>query len=59
MKNWRALWRRLRLAHAAVPYPMQQLMALFLSGEGAPVPLTQRTLAASVVSLQTLPCNIL
>ncbi len=56
MRNWRALWRRLRLAHAAVPYPMQQLMELFLSSEGVPVHLPQPIAAAQGVPLQTLSC---
>lgn len=35
MANMRSLWKRLGLAHARVLYPLESLVRLFLSGEGA------------------------
>ena len=35
MVNMRILWKRLGLAHARVLYPLESLVTLFLSGEGA------------------------
>ena len=35
MRKWRDLWRTLDIARAPIPAPMQKLLALFLSGEGA------------------------
>ena len=35
MGKWRDLWRKLDIARAPIPAPMQKLVAMFLSGEGA------------------------
>lgn len=35
MSKWRELWRKLDIARAPIPAPMQKLVAMFLSGEGA------------------------
>lgn len=34
VSHWRALWKRLEVAQAPMLYPVQQLITLFLSGEG-------------------------
>ena len=35
MGKWRDLWRKLDIARAPIPAPLQKLVAMFLSGEGA------------------------
>ena len=35
MGKWWDLWRKLGIARAPIPAPMQKLVAMFLSGEGA------------------------
>ena len=54
MGKWRGLWRQLGIARAPIPAPMQELVAMFLSGEGAHLSLSFDSRDAA-----KQPCRIL